>query len=558
MERHNKLPVQGLRWQEARRCRRSGDFMNEARPQQFVAVLDFGAQYGQLIARRVRDLHVYSEIVPCDISADELSAMKPSALILSGGPASVYAEDAPHIDPNVLALGVPVFGFCYGHQIIAATLGGEVGHTEKGEYGPARLSLNEAGSRSKIFDRTPDKQTVWMSHRDAVSSVPEGFIVTASTDVCPVAAMEDPARRLYTTQFHPEVNHTEFGSQMLSNFLFDICGLEPTWTMDNIIEQKVTEIRQKVGDGRVILALSGGVDSSVVAALVHRAIGDQLTCVFVNHGMLRKGEPEMVEQVFRKQFNVPLVHVHAEERYAKLLAGVIEPEQKRRLIGTEFWKVFFEEAQKLDGVQFLAQGTIYPDIIESGARKTGGKASTIKSHHNLIPFPEGVHFDLIEPLDHFFKDEVRELGVSLGLPENLVYRQPFPGPGLAIRIIGEVTPEKLEILRNADAIVREEIDAYNARLFKETGERNSAHSVWQYFAVLPDIRSVGVMGDERTYARPVILRAVESSDAMTADWAKLPYELLGRISSRVVGEVAGVNRVAYDITPKPPATIEWE
>ena len=370
--------------------------------------------------------------------------------------------------------------------------------------------------------------------------------------------MEDPARRLYTTQFHPEVNHTEFGSQMLSNFLFDICGLEPTWTMDNIIEQKVAEIRQKVGDGRVILALSGGVDSSVVAALVHRAIGDQLTCVFVNHGMLRKGEPEMVEQVFRTQFNVPLVHVHAEERYAKLLAGVTEPEQKRRLIGTEFWKVFFEEAQKLDGVQFLAQGTISPDIIESGARKTGGKASTIKSHHNLIPFPEGVHFDLIEPLDHFFKDEVRELGVSLGLPENLVYRQPFPGPGLAIRIIGEVTPEKLEILRNADAIVREEIDAYNARLFKETGERNSTHSVWQYFAVLPDIKSVGVMGDERTYARPVILRAVESSDAMTADWAKLPYELLGRISSRVVGEVAGVNRVAYDITPKPPATIEWE
>ena len=532
--------------------------MNEARPRQFVAVLDFGAQYGQLIARRVRDLHVYSEIVPCDISADELRTMNPSALILSGGPASVYAEDAPRIDPGVLALGVPVFGFCYGHQIIAATLGGTVGHTEKGEYGPARLSLNEVGSRSKIFDRTPDKQTVWMSHRDAVAQVPEGFTVTASTDICPVAAMEDSSRRLYTTQFHPEVGHTEFGQQMLSNFLFDICGLEPTWTMDNIIEHKVAEIRQKVGDGRVILALSGGVDSSVVAALVHRAIGDQLTCVFVNHGMLRKGEPEMVEQVFRTQFNVPLVHVHAEERYAALLAGVTEPEQKRRLIGTEFWKVFFEEAQKLDGVQFLAQGTIYPDIIESGARKTGGKASTIKSHHNLIPFPEGVHFDLIEPLDHFFKDEVRELGVSLGLPENLVYRQPFPGPGLAIRIIGEVTPKKLEILRNADAIVREEIDAYNARLFKETGERNSVHSVWQYFAVLPDIRSVGVMGDERTYARPVILRAVESSDAMTADWAKLPYELLGRISSRIVGEVAGVNRVAYDITPKPPATIEWE
>ena len=529
--------------------------MSESRPKQFVAVLDFGAQYGQLIARRVRDLNVYSEIVPCDISADELRELNPSALILSGGPASVYAEDAPKIDPEILELGLPVFGFCYGQQIMAVTLGGTVGHTEKGEYGPAHLT--RAGE-SRIFDGTAEQQIVWMSHRDAVSEVPEGFTVTASTDVCPIAAMENAAKNLYSTQFHPEVNHTECGSQMLSNFLFNICGFEKTWTMDNIIEQKVEEIRQKVGDGRVILALSGGVDSSVVAALVHRAIGDQLTCVFVNHGMLRKGEPEMVEQVFRKQFNVPLIHVHAEERYAELLAGVTEPEMKRRLIGTEFWKVFFDEAQKLDGVQFLAQGTIYPDIIESGARKTGGKAATIKSHHNLIPFPEGVHFDLIEPLDHFFKDEVRALGVSLGLPENLVYRQPFPGPGLAIRIIGDVTPEKLEILRNADAIVREEIDAYNAQLFDETGDRNSEHSVWQYFAVLPDIKSVGVMGDERTYARPVILRAVESSDAMTADWAKLPYDLLTRISSRIVSEVAGVNRVAYDITPKPPATIEWE
>ena len=529
--------------------------MSESRPKQFVAVLDFGAQYGQLIARRVRDLNVYSEIVPCDISADELRELNPSALILSGGPASVYAEDAPKIDPEILELGLPAFGFCYGQQIMAVTLGGTVGHTEKGEYGPAHLT--RAGE-SRIFDGTAEQQIVWMSHRDAVSEVPEGFTVTASTDVCPIAAMENAAKNLYSTQFHPEVNHTECGSQMLSNFLFNICGFEKTWTMDNIIEQKVEEIRQKVGDGRVILALSGGVDSSVVAALVHRAIGDQLTCVFVNHGMLRKGEPEMVEQVFRKQFNVPLIHVHAEERYAELLAGVTEPEMKRRLIGTEFWKVFFDEAQKLDGVQFLAQGTIYPDIIESGARKTGGKAATIKSHHNLIPFPEGVHFDLIEPLDHFFKDEVRALGVSLGLPENLVYRQPFPGPGLAIRIIGDVTPEKLEILRNADAIVREEIDAYNAQLFDETGNRNSEHSVWQYFAVLPDIKSVGVMGDERTYARPVILRAVESSDAMTADWAKLPYELLTRISSRIVSEVAGVNRVAYDITPKPPATIEWE
>jgi GMP synthase (glutamine-hydrolysing) len=370
--------------------------------------------------------------------------------------------------------------------------------------------------------------------------------------------MEDASRNLYATQFHPEVRHTAYGHKMLENFLFKVCGLKQTWTMENIIDEKVGQIREQVGDKKVILALSGGVDSSVVAALVHRAIGDQLTCVFVNHGMLRKGEPEMVERVFRHQFNVPLVHVHAEERYATMLAGVTDPEQKRRLIGTEFWRVFFDEAQKIGDVEMLAQGTIYPDIIESGARKTGGKASTIKSHHNLIPFPEGVHFDLIEPLDHFFKDEVRELGVSLGLPASMVYRQPFPGPGLAIRIIGDVTPEKLEILKNADAIVREELDAYNERLYEETGERNSEHSCWQYFAVLPDIKSVGVMGDERTYQRPIIVRAVESSDAMTADWAKLPYEVIGKISSRIVDEVDGVNRVVYDVTPKPPATIEWE
>ena len=530
--------------------------MKASRPGQFVAVFDFGAQYGQLIARRVRDLHVYSEIVPCDISADELRQMAPSAIILSGGPASVYADDAPDMDAAVFELGIPILGFCYGQQIMAVKLGGKVGHTEKGEYGPATLVRK---GEARILDGTPEGgQTVWMSHRDAVSQVPEGFSVTASTETCPIAAMECPERNFYATQFHPEVRHTEHGQDMLRNFLFGVCGLEESWTMDNIVEQKVTEIREAVGERKVILALSGGVDSSVVAALVHHAIGDQLTCVFVNHGLLRKGEPEMVEQVFREQFNVPLVHVHAEERYARMLAGVTEPEQKRRLIGTEFWKVFFEEAQKIGGVEMLAQGTIYPDIIESGARKTGGKASTIKSHHNLIPFPEGVHFDLIEPLDHFFKDEVRELGVSLGLPAGMVYRQPFPGPGLAIRIIGDVTPEKLDILRDADAIVREELDAYNARLFEETGERNSEHSCWQYFAVLPDIKSVGVMGDERTYARPIIVRAVESSDAMTADWAKLPYEVLGKISSRIVGEVDGVNRVVYDVTPKPPATIEWE
>ena len=529
--------------------------MQTSRPQQFVAVFDFGAQYGQLIARRVRDLHVYSEIVPCDISAQEISRMAPSAIILSGGPASVYADDAPDMDEKIFSLGIPVLGFCYGQQIMSVKLGGEVGHTEKGEYGPATITRQGA---SRILDDTPDTQTVWMSHRDAVSRVPEGFTVTSTTDVCPVASMEDASRNLFATQFHPEVRHTAYGKTILENFLFGVCGLKRDWTMDNIIDEKVAAIREQVGDRKVILALSGGVDSSVVAALVHRAIGDQLTCVFVNHGMLRKGEPEMVEEVFRKQFNVPLVHVHAEERYAKLLSGVTDPEQKRRRIGTQFWKEFFSVAQKLDGVKYLAQGTIYPDIIESGARKTGGKASTIKSHHNLIPFPEGVHFDLIEPLDHFFKDEVRELGVSLGLPAKMVYRQPFPGPGLAIRIIGEVTPEKLAILKNADAIVREELDAYNERLFQETGERNSEHSCWQYFAVLPDIKSVGVMGDERTYQRPVIVRVVESSDAMTADWAKLPYNVIGQISSRIVDEVDGVNRVVYDVTPKPPATIEWE
>ncbi len=525
---------------------------------QKVLVLDFGAQYGQLIARRVRDLHVYSEIVPCDTPADEIAQMGASALILSGGPASVYAEDAPSVDPAIFDLGLPVLGFCYGHQVTAVTLGGTVGHSEVGEYGPAELHVTEGA----LFAGTPETQTVWMSHRDAVSEVPAGFTVTASTDVCPVAAMENAERRIYTTQFHPEVKHTECGQQMLKNFLFEICGLEATWTMDNLVETMTADFRAKVGEDRVILALSGGVDSSVVAALGARAVGKQMTCVFINHGLLRKGEPEQVEEVFTKQFDVDFIHVHAENRYAELLAGVTEPEQKRRIIGTQFWKEFFAVAQQLEvngkPVKYLAQGTIYPDIIESGARKTGGKASTIKSHHNLIPFPEGVHFDLIEPLDHFFKDEVRALGTALGLPDYIVHRQPFPGPGLAIRIIGAVDKEKLEILKNADAIVREELDAYNERLFEETGERNSEHSCWQYFAVLPDIKSVGVMGDERTYQRPIILRAVESSDAMTADWAKLPYDVLARISGRIVAEVPGANRVCYDITSKPPATIEWE
>lgn len=543
-----------------------------ATPQQLVIVLDFGAQYGQLIARRVRDLGVYSEIVPCDITAEEVRELAPSAIILSGGPASVYAEDAPSVDAAIFELGIPVLGFCYGQQAMAVALGGAVGHTDKGEYGPAKIT--RAGSDSRLLADTPHEQTVWMSHRDAVTEVPDGFVITSHTDICPVASMEDAERGLYATQFHPEVRHTPHGNQMLANFLFDICGLEKSWTMDSIIEDSIAAIREQVGDSRVILGLSGGVDSSVVAALVSKAIGDQVTCVFVNHGLLRKDEPEQVEEVFTKQFDVDFVHVHAEDRYAQLLAGVTEPEQKRRIIGEQFWKEFFAVAEELaeDGrpVRFLAQGTIYPDIIESGARKTGGKASTIKSHHNLIPFPEGVSFELIEPLDHFFKDEVRALGTALGLPDHIVQRQPFPGPGLAIRIIGDVTPEKLAMLKEADAIVREELDAYNAMIAEESGEPNGEvergcaggpvieRAVWQYFAVLPDIRSVGVMGDERTYARPIILRAVESTDAMTADWAKLPYDVLGRISSRIVAEVPGINRVVYDITSKPPSTVEWE
>lgn len=541
-------------------------------PQQLVIVLDFGAQYGQLIARRVRDLGVYSEIVPCDITADEVRELAPSAIILSGGPASVYAEDAPSVDTAIFELGIPVLGFCYGQQAMAVALGGAVGHTDKGEYGPAKIT--RAGSDSRLLADTPHEQTVWMSHRDAVTEVPDGFVITSHTDICPVASMEDAERGLYATQFHPEVRHTPHGNQMLANFLFDICGLEKSWTMGSIIEDSIAAIREQVGDSRVILGLSGGVDSSVVAALVSKAIGDQVTCVFVNHGLLRKDEPEQVEEVFTKQFDVDFVHVHAEDRYAQLLAGVTDPEAKRRIIGEQFWKEFFAVAEELaeDGrpVRFLAQGTIYPDIIESGARKTGGKASTIKSHHNLIPFPDGVSFELIEPLDHFFKDEVRALGTALGLPDHIVQRQPFPGPGLAIRIIGDVTPEKLAMLKEADAIVREELDAYNAMIAEETGEPNGEvergcaggpvieRSVWQYFAVLPDIRSVGVMGDERTYARPIILRAVESTDAMTADWAKLPYDVLGRISSRIVAEVPGINRVVYDITSKPPSTVEWE
>lgn len=524
-------------------------------PNQKVVILDFGAQYGQLIARRVRDLHVYSEVLPCDTTADKLQEINPAALILSGGPASVYADDAPQVDPAIFELDIPILGFCYGQQITAVTLGGAVAHTDIGEYGAAELTRS---GESMLLEGTPETQTVWMSHRDAVSQIPEGFRITSQTAVCPIASMENPERKIFATQFHPEVTHSEYGTRILENFLFSIADLRADWTMKNIIDTQITAIQEQVDTDRVILALSGGVDSAVTAALLHRAVGDQLQCVFVNHGLLRKGEPESIERVFAQEFGIPLTVVDAEDRYLKLLDGIVDPEEKRRIIGTEFWKVFFEEAQKIGGATWLAQGTIYPDIIESGARKTGGKASTIKSHHNLIPFPEGVHFNLIEPLDHFFKDEVRALGTALGLPDEVVYRQPFPGPGLALRIIGAITREKLAVVKDADQIVREEIDAYNNELLDQTGTRNSAHSVWQYFALLPDIKSVGVMGDERTYAHLIVLRAVESSDAMSADWAKLPHDLLGKISSRIVAEATGVNRVAYDITSKPPATVEWE
>jgi GMP synthase (glutamine-hydrolysing) len=506
-----------------------------------VFVVDFGAQYAQLIARRVREARVFSEIVPFDITAEEVAKRKPAALILSGGPASVYAEGAPRMDPKIFDLGIPILGFCYGMQLMALELGGTVPKTDIGEYGFAELSV--AAPSCELFEGLPETQQVWMSHRDSVGEAPAGFLVTARTAITPVAAMEHPGRGLYATQFHPEVAHTKFGQEIIKRFLHDIAGIPALWTMVNIIDSTVDRVREQVGTDRVICALSGGVDSSVVAALLHRAIGDQLTCVFVDHGLLRLDEADDVVRVFRDQFHINLVHVQAQDRYLGLLAGVTDPEKKRRIIGEEFWKVFFEEAETLEGVKWLAQGTLYPDVIESGNRH----AAKIKSHHNLIPFPPGVHFDLIEPLKTLFKDEVRAVGAELGLPDEIVHRQPFPGPGLAVRIIGDITEEKLDLLRKADAIVREEISAWDQN-----------REVWQYFAVLPDIRSVGVMGDERTYAHPIIIRAVASADAMTADWARLPHELLARMSNRIINEVEGVNRVAYDITSKPPGTIEWE
>jgi GMP synthase (glutamine-hydrolysing) len=509
-----------------------------------VLVVDFGAQYAQLIARRVREAHVYSEIVPHTITAEELVARKPAGVIFSGGPASVHVDDAPAIDPLVYELGLPILGICYGAQLMARDLDGEVAKTGRGEYGRTALRITDAGVLFGID--MPAEQQVWMSHFDTITGAPAGFTVTASTPDTPAAAFEQRDRRLYGVQFHPEVMHTAHGQEMLKHFLYDACGCRPTWTMSSIIETSVDAIRAQVGAGRVICGLSGGVDSAVAAALVHKAVGPQLTCVFVDTGLMRAGEGDQVVETFRRHQGIELIHVRAADRFFEGLQGVVDPEEKRKAIGELFIRVFEDSAGGIEDARFLVQGTLYPDVIESGGGH-GGKAAMIKSHHNVGGLPDDMDFELVEPLRALFKDEVRKVGEELGLPEEIVWRQPFPGPGLGVRIIGEVTPEKVAILQRADAIVREEIK-------KAELERD----VWQAFAVLPDIRSVGVMGDERTYAYPIIVRAVTSEDAMTADWARLPYELLEKLSSRIINEVAGINRVAYDITSKPPGTIEWE
>jgi len=511
----------------------SGDFDR-------VLVVDFGAQYAQLIARRVREAHVFSEIVHRTITAGEIKEIAPVGIILSGGPASVYAEGAYDLDPGILELGIPTLGICYGHQVIAHALGGDVAPNDVAEYGRAELNVV---APSVMLRELPEQQVVWMSHRDAVAKPPPGFKVTAATADSPVAAMEDVDRGIYGVQFHPEVGHTERGQEMLKHFLYEACHARPLWTHAGIIEQSVEAVRSSVGEESVICGLSGGVDSSVAAALVHKAIGDQLVCVFVDHGLLRKDEAIQVEETFRSNFHMNLIHVNAEERFLEALAGVEDPERKRKIIGETFIRVFEEVAEEASDVRFLVQGTLYPDVIESGT----ADAAKIKSHHNVGGLPDDMELELIEPLRDLFKDEVRAVGEELGLPEEIVWRQPFPGPGLAVRIIGDVTKERLDILRAADAIVLEEV--------RRAGMYNE---LWQSFAVLPGIKSVGVQGDGRTYAYPIIIRAVTSEDAMTADWARLPYEVLERISSRVINEVEGVNRVAYDISSKPPATIEWE
>ena len=506
-----------------------------------VFVVDFGAQYAQLIARRVREARVYSEIVSNRVTADEVERRKPAAIILSGGPKSVHVNGAPSLDPRIYELGIPILGICYGCQLVAQQLGGTVARGDKGEYG--RTRVNRIGD-SALLDALPESFDVWMSHFDAVSEVPPGFRVAASTADAPMAVLENAKRRIYGVQYHPEVMHTEHGQSVLRRFLHDIAGIGADWTMESVIESQVSVVRAQVGNERAICGLSGGVDSAVAAALVHRAIGSRLTCVYVDTGLMRKDESDQVVETFKRNMGIELVHVDASQEFFDKLRGVTEPETKRKVIGETFVRVFERHTGGLTDAKFLVQGTLYPDVIESGGRDG---SATIKSHHNVGGLPADMTLQLCEPLRDLFKDEVRAVGTALGLPDEIVWRQPFPGPGLGVRIIGEVSREKVAILQEADAIVREEIRA--AGLERE---------IWQAFAVLADIRSVGVMGDERTYARPIIIRAVTSDDAMTADWARLPHELLARMSSRIVNEVDGVNRVVYDVTSKPPGTIEWE
>ena len=516
-----------------------------------VVVLDFGSQYSQLIARRVRELNVYSELLPFDAPWSEIAARNPRAVILSGGPSSVYEAGSPHPDPALWSGGIPILGICYGMHLMAQALGGEVVSFERKEFGPAVVSISE---QAGLFDGLEAEQSVWMSHGDSIRRLPDGFRPTASTGSTPYAAVADAGRKMHGIQFHPEVVHTRHGRDILRNFVVEIAGARQNWTPANFIASNVEEIRRRVDehsratgtDGKVLCALSGGVDSSVAATLVHRAVGDRLICVHVDHGMMRKNETEQLRKTF-DELGVRFIVVNARDRFLAKLAGVTDPEQKRRIIGNEFIRVFEEEAEKLGHIDFLTQGTLYPDVIESATSDKEKSASKIKTHHNVGGLPDDLAFQLIEPLRYLFKDEVRAVGTELGLPDYMVKRQPFPGPGLAIRIIGEVTAERLDTLREADSIVLEEIRA--AGMYRE---------VWQSFAILTPLRSVGVMGDGRTYSNVVAIRAVTSEDAMTADWAKLPYDLLGRISSRIVNEVPGVNRVVYDISSKPPATIEWE
>ncbi|EUJ22707.1 GMP synthase [Listeria grandensis FSL F6-0971] len=514
--------------------------MKDFTEQEKIIVLDFGSQYNQLITRRIREFGVYSELHPHTITVEEMKALNPTGIIFSGGPNSVYDEGAFRCDEDLFEMGVPILGICYGMQLMTNHFAGKVEPAKDREYGKATINVEKP---SRLFAALPTDQIVWMSHGDLVVAEPAGFEVTATSASCPIAAITNEDRKMYGVQFHPEVQHSVHGNELLKNFALNICGCKGDWTMENFIDVEVAKIREQVGDKKVLLALSGGVDSSVVGVLIHKAIGDQLTCIFVDHGLLRKGEAEQVMETLYGDFNMNIIKVDAKERFMTKLAGVSDPEQKRKTIGNEFIYVFDDEATKLDGVEFLAQGTLYTDIIESGT----ATAQTIKSHHNVGGLPEDMQFQLIEPLNTLFKDEVRALGLELGMPEAIVWRQPFPGPGLGIRVLGEITEEKLEIVRDSDYILREEIK--NAGLDRE---------IWQYFTALPNIRSVGVMGDGRTYDHTVVIRAVTSIDGMTADWARIPWEVLELISTRIVNEVAHVNRVVYDITSKPPATVEWE